>query len=245
MSYGLKHVIRAWVTGQMRIWSFVQQKGGSGKSTICTNLAVCGEEGGETVLIVDLDPQSSAALWHFERKTNKPLVLDGQPDKLTDIIASASTLGVSLCLIDSPSKLDAIALAAIRAADMIICPMLPDLFNLGSLQDTVQLLAAAGKVPVTVGVINNVDEVGAEARIGEAKAVMERFKMTVCNKPIYHRPQFQIAAEKGKGVTELGARAAKAADEVRALWSYLNEMPGQRAKRQTKRKARSREAARS
>ena len=72
----------------MRIWSFVQQKGGSGKSTICTNLAVCGEEEGETVLIVDLDPQSSATLWHSERGTNKPLVLDGQPDKLTDIIAS-------------------------------------------------------------------------------------------------------------------------------------------------------------
>jgi hypothetical protein len=26
------------------IWSFVQQKGGSGKSTICTNLAVCSED---------------------------------------------------------------------------------------------------------------------------------------------------------------------------------------------------------
>jgi cellulose biosynthesis protein BcsQ len=64
------------------------------------------------------------------------LVLDAIPDKLTDIVASASTLGVTLCLLDSPSKLDAIALAAIRAADMIICPTLPDLFNLGSLQDT-------------------------------------------------------------------------------------------------------------
>src|SRR6516165_444772 len=161
----------------MRVWSFVQQKGGSGKSTICTNLAVCGEDDGETVLIVDLDPQSSAALWHSERGTNKPLVLDGQPDKLRQIVESAATLGVTLCLIDSPSKLDDIALAAIRAADMIVCPTLPDLFNLGSLQDTVQLLEAAGKLGVTVGVVNNVDKAGEGARIGEAKAVMERFKM--------------------------------------------------------------------
>jgi chromosome partitioning protein len=106
----------------MRIWSFVQQKGGSGKSTICTNLGVCGEERGETVLIVDLDPQSSATLWHSERGTNKPNVLDAIPDKLTNIIQSAPALGVTLCLIDSPSKLDAIALTAIRAADMVICP---------------------------------------------------------------------------------------------------------------------------
>jgi chromosome partitioning protein len=204
----------------MRVWSFVQQKGGSGKSTICTNLAVCGEEKGETVLIVDLDPQSSAAL--SERETNKPLVLDGQPDKLTDIIASASTLGVTLCLIDSPSKLDAIALAAIRAADMVICPTFPDLFNLGSLQDTVQLLEAAGKLPVTVGVVNNVDEAGEEARIGEARAVMEKFKMMVCPAVIRHRPQFQAAAEKGKSVVEIGARGKKAAYEIRALWTFLD-----------------------
>jgi hypothetical protein len=74
---------------------------------------------------------------------------------------------------------------------------------------------------------------------------MQRFKMTVCNKPIYHRPQVQIAAEKGKGVTELGARAVKTVDEIRALWSFLNEMPGQSMKRQTKHKVRSRETARS
>ena len=223
----------------MRIWSFVQQKGGSGKSTICTNLAVHAEEKGETVLIVDLDPQSSATLWHSERGTNKPLVLDGQPDKLTDIIASASTLGVSLCLINSPSKLDAIALAVIRASDMVICPTLPDLFNLGSLQDTVQLLEAAEKLPVTVGVINNVDKAGEEARIGEATAVMEKFKMAVCPVVIRHRPEFQTAAEKGKAVTELGAKAKKAADEIRALWDFLDG----RAKRpatagKAKRKAR-------
>src|SRR5215831_14270713 len=206
----------------MRVWSFVQQKGGSGKSTICTNLAVCGEDAGETVLIIDLDPQSSAALWHFERKTNKPLVLDGQPDKLTDIVASASTLGVTLCLIDSPSKLDAIAIAASRVAEIIICPTLPDLFNLGSLQDTVQLLEDAGKLPVTVGVINNADKAGEVARIGEAKAVMDKFEMAVCPQVIRHRPEFQTAAEKGKAVIELGAKGKAAASEIRALWDFLD-----------------------
>jgi chromosome partitioning protein len=187
----------------MRVWSFVQQKGGSGKSTICTNLGVVGEEKGETVLIVDLDPQSSATLWHSERGTNKPLVLDGQPEKLTDIVTSAATLGVTLCLIDSPSKLDTIALAAIRAADTVICPTLPDLFNLGSLQDTVRLLEAEGKLGVTVGVINNVDKAGEEARIGEATAVMVKFKMVVCPTVIRHRPDFQGSSREG----EVGDRA--------------------------------------
>jgi chromosome partitioning protein len=206
----------------MRIWSFVQQKGGSGKSTICTNVAVCGEAHNEMVLIVDLDPQLSATLWRLERGTNSPLVLDGKPDKLTQIIESASNLGVMLCLIDSPSKLDEIALAAIRAADMVVCPTLPDLFNLGSLQDTVRLLEAAEKLPVTVGIINNLDKAGEEARVGAATAVMEKFNMAVCPAVIHHRAEFQIAAEKGKAVTELGAKGKGAADEIRALWAFLD-----------------------
>jgi chromosome partitioning protein len=226
----------------MRIWGFVQQKGGSGKSCLCTNLAVHAEERGETVLIVDLDPQSSATLWHSERGTNKPNVIDAIPDKLTNIIASAATLGVTLCLIDSPSKLDAIALAAIRAADMVITPTLPDLFNLGSLQDTVQLLETAEKLAVTVGVINNVDEVGAAPRIGEARAAMEGLNMVVSPAIIHHRPQFQTTATKGKGVTEVGARARKAADEIRELWAFLDHHARQATAGKPKTKAR--EAAR-
>ena len=202
--------------------AFVQQKGGSGKSTIATNLGVCGEEEGETVLIVDLDPQHSATLWHSARGTNKPTVIDAIPEKITNIVTSAPNLGVTLCLIDSPSKLDDIALAAIRVADMVVCPTLPDLFNLGSLQDTVQLLKAAGKLNVTVGVINNVDKAGGEARIGEATAVMEKFEMAVCPHVIRHRPEFQTAAEKGEAVTELGAKGKAAASEIRALWDFLN-----------------------
>ena len=122
---------------------------------------------------------------------------------------------------------------------MVVCPTLPDLFNLGSLQDTVQLLEAAGKLPATVGVINNIDKAGEEARISEATAVMEKFKMTVCPVAIRHRQEFQVAAQKGKAVTEIGARGKGAADEIRALWAFLDR----HAKRptavgKTKRKAR-------
>src|SRR5215475_13018245 len=112
---------------------------------------------------------------------------------------------------------------SIRAADMVVCPTLPDLFNLGSLQDTVQLLEAAGKLSVTVGVINNVDKAGEDARIGEAIAVMEKFQMAVAPTVIRHRPEFQTAAEKGKAVIELGAKGKVAAGEIRALWDFLDK----------------------
>jgi 4-hydroxy-3-methylbut-2-enyl diphosphate reductase IspH len=67
-----------------------------------------------------------------------------------------------------------------------------------------------------------VDEEGEDARIGEAEGVMEKFKMTVCPAVVRHRQEFQAAAEKGKSVVVIGAKAKKAAEEIRALWEFLD-----------------------
>jgi chromosome partitioning protein len=206
-----------------RIWAFVQSKGGSGKSTLATNIAVRGEEAKETVLLVDLDAQSSATLWGQQRGSKKPTVFEGRPDKLTDIIDSAKTLGVTLIIIDTPSKNDATQLAAIRAADLIICPAMVDLFSLAGLQDTARLLEMAEKLHAAVAVVNNLDETGAAANLGEAQAVLKKIGMTMSPDPIYHRPTYAAAIKKGLSVTELGAKQKAAAAEIRGLWEFLEK----------------------
>ena len=45
------------------IVAFVQRKGGTGKSTVATNVAVTAAEGGLAVAIVDTDPQASVVMW--------------------------------------------------------------------------------------------------------------------------------------------------------------------------------------
>ena len=143
-----------------------------------------------------------------------------QPDKLTQIVEPASTLGVTLCLIDSLSKLDVIGGNSRRRHGHLPGPARP---VQPREQDTVQLVETAKKLPATVGVINNVDKAGGEARIGEATVVMEMFKVAVCATVIRHRPELLVAAEKGRGVIELGVKAKTAADEIRALWDFPDE----------------------
>jgi chromosome partitioning protein len=206
-----------------RIWAFVQTKGGSGKSTLATNIAVQAEAARMPALLIDLDAQSSATLWGQQRGSKKPTVFEARPEKLAEIIRSAATLGVQQIIIDSPSKADAVQLAAIRAADLIICPVMVDLFSLAGLQDTARMLETAGKLKVAVAVVNNLDEAGATANLAEAAAALKAIGMAMSPAPIWHRPAYTVAIGKGLSVTELGAKQKAAADEIKALWAFLDK----------------------
>jgi chromosome partitioning protein len=212
-----------------RIWAFVQTKGGSGKSTLATNIAVQAEAAGKPVLLVDLDAQSSATLWGKQRGSKRPTVFEARPEKLAEIIRSAATLGVELIIIDSPSKADAVQLAAIRAADLIVCPVMVDLFSLAGLQDTARMLETAGKLKAAVAVINNLDEAGSAANMGEAAAVLKAIGMPMSPTPVWHRPAYTLAIKRGLSVTELGIKQKAAADEIKALWAFLDKRAKQLA----------------
>ena len=51
----------------MRTIAIVSRKGGAGKTTVVTHLAVAAEAAGLRVALFDLDPQASAALWSDHR----------------------------------------------------------------------------------------------------------------------------------------------------------------------------------
>src|SRR5438093_9053329 len=56
------------------IISVVNQKGGTGKTTVATNLAACFAGTGREVLVIDADPQRSALDWRADRPADQPQV---------------------------------------------------------------------------------------------------------------------------------------------------------------------------
>ena len=62
----------------MKTIAIISQKGGSGKTTLGVHLAVCAELNGKNTVIIDLDPQASAATWKRSRKDETPDVLEAQ-----------------------------------------------------------------------------------------------------------------------------------------------------------------------
>ena len=209
----------------MRIWGFVSQKGGSGKSTLSTQLSVYAEKCGETVCLIDLDPQASALTWGETREAKAPTVLPGTPEKLNEIIEHAKTFNISLLMIDTAPHTDTGALAAIRAADLVICPTQASLFDVVALKDTVGLLDLAERRDRAIAVINGLPTQGGEDAKTEAVAAVTSLGLNVAKHGVGHRRPFVIAIGKGKGVTEMAKKdAGIAATEIVDLWTELNAL---------------------
>jgi chromosome partitioning protein len=206
----------------MRIWAFVNQKGGGGKTTLAVHLAVYAEQKGETVVLIDLDPQASVIAWHEVRGRDAPNVAAGNPETLASLIEAAKDLGVTLAMIDTAPHTDRGALSAIRAADLIVMPIRPSFLDVAAMRDTVHLLELAGKIGAAVAILNAVPRRGGLA--DEAQEALEQFKVKVVPARVSQRNLFAVAMSQGRGVTELAPKDA-ASTEIKALWRRLNALP--------------------
>jgi chromosome partitioning protein len=105
-------------------------KGGCGKTTIATNLAVAFASGGLTTALADVDRQKSSLDWLAARPaTASPIrPLDWRKDAERDVPA-----GVQRLVIDCPAALRMGEVdELIREADLVVVPVLPSIFDEGS-----------------------------------------------------------------------------------------------------------------
>jgi chromosome partitioning protein len=69
--------------------ALISQKGGVGKTTLAIHLATAFEAKGHQTLLVDLDPQTSAAEWKDARQAERPYVMAVPPSRLAKTLEAA------------------------------------------------------------------------------------------------------------------------------------------------------------
>src|SRR4051812_34453714 len=112
----------------MQVISVLMQKGGSGKTTLVESLAVAAKNAGQSVAIIDLDPQATACKWSDRRPDNAHddiAVISIQPARLKNALNDAREGGADLVIIDTPPRAADAAMAAAQAADLILIPSRP------------------------------------------------------------------------------------------------------------------------
>lgn len=193
-----------------------QQKGGAGKTTLVSNLAIAYLTAGKRVALLDTDPQGSLGKWLDVREETL-----GENPHLQ--FATATAYGISrairgfsgtadIILIDTPPKADSDVRWVLRESDLVLVPVSASQADVWATHDLLDLADRAGKPTF---VVMNRTRTG--TRVGEqvAKSVDELevkpLKASLANRVIY-------AEALGNGLGVLESKTTKSAkDEVRAL----------------------------
>jgi chromosome partitioning protein len=215
----------------MRVWSIVSQKGGSGKTTLALHLAIAAAEDLK-VLVIDLDPQSSAERWHAIRQRttgskDDPSIAAGPYTKLPEMLRTAKKLGAELVLIDTPPKLDKAITAALAPATLAIIPVKSSILDLQALEDCVRVVDLAKARGKTVVVMNAVPSGrNRDATIKEVARYAGRYELEAMPERLSELPAYAQGLRSGRGVTETdrnGTAAKEVTTLLEALWARDSE----------------------
>lgn len=119
----------------MRAILIANPKGGSGKTTLSTNIAAYLASRGKRVAMLDMDRQKSASQWLANRPSNLPHVglMHGEGEKQGD---------ADWLVIDSPAGLHGKNLEyALKLAHKVVVPIAPSAFDIQASREFLELLS--------------------------------------------------------------------------------------------------------
>jgi chromosome partitioning protein len=214
----------------MAIFTVGGIKGGSGKTTVATNLTVLLAADGRDVLLVDADDQETAT--DFTAWRNK--TADGQAGytaiQLTGDAVRTEILRLAPkyddIVIDTGGRDTTSQRAAMTVSNVYLVPFVPRSFDVWTLERVTKLIEEmrpANPALRAYAFLNRADAGGTD-NDGAADYLKDAKCIEYINVPLGGRKAFSNAAAEGRGVTELKRKDPKAEAEIRALYDFINNV---------------------
>ena len=129
---------------RLRVITLANAKGGVGKTTIASALAVRAAEESKRVALLDLDPQESLASWWTRRgRTKNPKLFE--VDAAVEAIELLISEGWEWVFVDTgPARLDLIE-AGVAVSDLVLIPTRPSALDIEQAALSVELCERHGK----------------------------------------------------------------------------------------------------
>lgn len=202
-------------------------KGGSGKTTIATHLAVIRSQQGKDVLLIDADDQETASDFTILRNEKMGGKAGYTSIKLTGSAVRTEVLRLSTkyddVIIDTGGRDTTSQRAAISIAHKMIIPFVPRSFDIWTIEKVAGLVEEMQQANPSIQVstfLNRIDARGADNK--EAEDILkENSIIKFMDAPIGTRKAFGNAAAQGLSVTELKPQDDKASAEIMVLYKYI------------------------
>ncbi len=207
----------------MRVISVLNQKGGSGKTTIATHLARGLQLEGADVVLIDSDPQGSARDWAAVRDDQPLSVLGIDRPTLERDIKTLSHQ--DYVVIDGAPQAADLAVSAIKSAHFILIPVQPSPYDIWATADLVDLVKS--RIEITEGRLRAAFLVSRAIKgtklNAEVSDALQGYGLPLLNTRITQRVSYPSSAAVGTTVFEL-APEGEAAIECRALVSEVKAL---------------------
>jgi chromosome partitioning protein len=125
------------------IVSFLNQKGGVGKTTLAIHVADALSRRKRRVLLVDADPQGSALDWAAARRGDPLFPVAGLPRASIHKELPTLARGYDIVIIDGPPRVYDVARSAIMASDLVLVPVQPSPYDVWAAKEIIDLMHEA------------------------------------------------------------------------------------------------------
>lgn len=221
----------------MKTIAILNQKGGSGKSTLVECLAVAADLDGQAVAILDMDPQGTSYEWGKRRKATameqaeeagedpaevavNPAVIAVTQANYKDEWQRLKDLGADLVIIDTPARLDTWAMNAAELSDLVIIPAKPTVKDLERVEASIKLACTTETRPAFI-VLNQVRPQG--DRTAQAEEFIKAKRYPVCPARLGFRVAFEDADTIGQTPQEYEPKG-QAALEIAHVYRYTSKL---------------------
>ena len=199
------------------IISFVNQKGGVGKTTTAINLASNLVRKNYKLILIDADPQGSATTWHGIEDNQAFEILD-HPGELTQADVDILEAGYDYVIIDAPPAMDDKVETILKASDLTILPVTPSSLDLWSCKETLDKMDPEIQAPLNNKIRLLINRKIPGTRVGrEVRHALEKFDAPVFETELCQRVAYIDAMKYGVSVMQF-APGSKAAGEIEQ-WS--------------------------
>lgn len=203
------------------IISILNQKGGTGKTTLAVNLAREYTVRQKSTLLVDSDGQGSAQRWH-ERSGGDLIDMTCLAMTTLDKDILKYTKSYERIIIDGIPQISTLTICAIKCANLILIPVQPSPYDIWATEDLVTHVK--NRIEMTDGKTKAAFIVSRKIKgtnIGkEIREQLERFELPVFQFGTHQRVEYATSVEKGLTVVEYNAEAAK---EICAIVNEIEE----------------------
>jgi chromosome partitioning protein len=195
-------------------------KGGSGKTTVATHLALAAHLRGLDVLVADIDRQRSAYNVLESREASGPACVIAASSTLLAAQFAAVGLKKQLMVIDTPAGAVEDVSEAVVLADLAVLVVRPTLLDLSGLAPSLSLVRRMNKPALVAMNQAPTAREGMESPlVRRALKALDYMGAPIAPSILRTRTIFQTALETGRSAEETSDAAA--AGEIAALWGFV------------------------